>query len=59
MKKVVIFFAIVAVFFAVYWFQLRDKKSVPEAPKQLALKVNRHDAIFNNKIDSLLQKYFK
>lgn len=59
MKKVVIFFAVVAAFFAIYWFQFRDKKSVPEAPKQLALKVNRHDAIFNNKIDSLLQKYFE
>ena len=59
MKKVLVFFAIVAAFFAIYWFQFRDKKIVPEAPRQVALKVNRHDAIFNDKIDSLLQNYFK
>ncbi len=59
MKKVVLLFAIVAGFFAIYWFQFREKKSAPQAPRQQALKVNRHDAIFNNNIDSLLQNYFK
>ncbi len=59
MKKVVIFFAIVAALFAIYWLQFRDNKSVPGAPKQQALKVNVHNAIFNGKIDSLLQNYFE
>ena len=59
MKKAVILFAIVAALFAIYWFQFRDKKSVPEAPKQQALKVNGHNVIFNGDIDSLLQNYFE
>ena len=58
MKKIVILFAIVAALFAVYWFQFRDNKSVPEAPRQQALLVNEHSAIFNANIDSLLQNYF-
>ena len=59
MKKVVLLFAIVAGFFAIYWFQFRDKKSVPQAPRQQALTVSGHNAIFNGKIDSLLQNYFE
>ena len=59
MKKVVILFAIVAALFAIYWFQFRDNKSVPEAPRQQALKVNEHSEIFNTNIDSLLHNYFE
>ena len=59
MKKIVILFAIVAALFAVYWFQFRDNRSVPEAPRQQALLVNEHSAIFNANIDSLLQNYFE
>jgi len=58
MKKVVILFAILAAFFAVYWFQIREKTIINE-PRQQALKVNRHDAAFNGNIDSLLQNYFE
>lgn len=58
MKKVVILFAILAAFFAIYWFQIKGTSN-PDVPRQLALKVNQHTAIFNGNIDSLLQNYFE
>ena len=58
MKKVVILFAILSTFFAIYWFQLREKTAISE-PRQQAMKVTRHDAVFNGNIDSLLQNYFE
>ena len=58
MKKTLMLFAVAAAIFTIYWFQFSEKSS-PDAPRQQALKVNRHDAVFNGNIDSLLQNYFE
>ncbi len=58
MKKILILFVVVAGFFAIYWFQFREKGG-SDGPRQKALKVNRHDEMFNGNIDSLLQNYFE
>lgn len=58
MKKVVFFLVAVAAVFAVYWFMFRGD-SGPEAPKQQALTVGKHSAVFNSSIDSLVQAYIQ
>jgi len=59
MKKIILTLLALAGIFAIYWFQFRDSgSSLPEQPKQQALKVNAHSLAFNNGIDSLLQSYF-
>ena len=58
MKKTLILFAVAAALFTIYWFKFSEKSST-DPIRQQALKVNRHDAVFNGNIDSLLQNYFE
>ena len=57
MKKAVIGLSIVAIGFGVYWFVIKDSGTA-EAPKQQAVKVEKHSSAFNNSVDSALNTYF-
>lgn len=57
MKKLFFILLLAAAAFALYWFVFRSE-SVPEGPKQQALKVSRHSNAFNSSIDSLMNHYF-
>ncbi len=59
MKKAIFIVVAVAVIFSIYWFNFKSSnKSVPQEPRQQALTVNSHSAVFNTSIDSLMQSYF-
>lgn len=57
MKKIIFSILAISGIFSIYWFQFR-KAETPSSPKQQAIKVKQHSAVFNDSVDLLLQSYF-
>jgi hypothetical protein len=59
MKKILLLLVVAGLAFAGYWFFLRKKQpDGPTAPKQEALKVGKHSALFNDSVAKVLNAYF-
>ncbi|MEI9934215.1 MAG: DUF3347 domain-containing protein [Ferruginibacter sp.] len=59
MKKILIGVLVLLLFIVgFYWYEFSHTESINTGPKQEALKVGRHSALFNNSIDAMLNAYF-
>ncbi len=57
MKKVVLILALLLIGFGVYWFVSKEKNTVPADEKTGPMITNKHSALFNSGIDSLMITY--
>ena len=56
-KRGVIYFVIIIIAVALYWFLLRPTQNSQESPKQEAIVIKKHSQVFNNNIDKLMSNY--
>jgi hypothetical protein len=57
MKKIVLILVLVLVAVSIYWYKFRH--TLPEGPRQEALKTLKNSAAFNSSLDSMMISYFK
>jgi Protein of unknown function (DUF3347) len=57
MKKVFLFLVLAAVAFGAYWFLIRQKETLPEAPPMAHIELKKHSEKFNTAVDSIVNAY--
>jgi len=56
-KRGLIYFIVIIIAVALYWFLLRPTPNSQESPKQAAIVIKKHSQVFNNNIDKLMLHY--
>ncbi len=56
-KRGLIYFIVIIIAVALYWFLLRPTPNSQESPKQAAIVIKKHSQVFNNNIDKLMSDY--